>query len=320
MLSALKFVKGSVAKSSADLALTHFVIENKTMRGFNGVFALCSPVPLDFACKPKADTFIAAIGKCEATTQLTLTAKGRLSVKSGAFKALVPCIEESTSHVQPEGERVDFDGKVLLEAFRLLSPFMGTDTRTDRMWSNGILLRGQSAFATNNACLVESWIGAVFPFTVNVPRETIREMLRINEVPTYAQMVEGNSVTFHYEGARWLRTQLRPCDWPDLSSVLDVESIQSELPETFFPALTSMKPFLGELGSVFFKNGGITTSDSDDDGASYEVLGLHQDGRYNLEMLMLLKDVAKTADFTRYPKPVIFMNNSLRGALMGVRK
>ena len=40
VLSALKFVQGSVAKKDFVPALKHVVIENATVRGFNGVLAL----------------------------------------------------------------------------------------------------------------------------------------------------------------------------------------------------------------------------------------------------------------------------------------
>ena len=105
MLTELKFVQGAVAKKDFIPSLTHFIIEDGTVRGYNGMLALCSPLPFDIACKPKADSLVKAIANCAETVQLSLTPAGRLSIKSGKFKAFIDCIpDETTPHVQPEGE------------------------------------------------------------------------------------------------------------------------------------------------------------------------------------------------------------------------
>ena len=76
MLTSLKFVQGAVAKKDFLPALTHFVIENGTVRGYNGMLALCSPIPFDIACKPKAESLVKAIANCNETVTLSLTQRG----------------------------------------------------------------------------------------------------------------------------------------------------------------------------------------------------------------------------------------------------
>ena len=319
MLKELKFVMGAVAKKDFLPALTHFVIEGGKVRGFNGTLALCSPIALDVTCKPKALQLVAAIANCNETVQLTMTPKGRLSIKSGAFKALVDCVEEDTLHAQPEGDRVELDGTALLNGLKVLAPFIGDDA--SRQWSNGVLLSGQSAFATNNVMIAEYWIGAAFPSVVNIPRAAVKEMLRINEAPVYAQMVEGNSITFHYTDGRWLRTQLYVTEWPDLGRVLNVESKQEPIDERLYAGLKVMKPFVDKMGRIYFEDGMITTHiDPDEADSTYVVPDLHHDGLYNIEMLASLEGVAKSIDFSAYPKACIFMGERLRGALIGMRK
>ena len=80
MLSELRFVQGAVAKKDFIPALTHFVIEDGAVRGYNGMLALCSPIPFNIACKPRADALVKAIANCTETVQLAMTAAGRLSV------------------------------------------------------------------------------------------------------------------------------------------------------------------------------------------------------------------------------------------------
>lgn len=319
MLKALKFCAGSVAKKEFVPSLTHFVIENGRVRGFNGVMALSSPIPFDIACKPKAETLIKAIAMCEDTVQLAITPAGRLSIKSAGFKCFVDCVQEDTPHAMPEGSVVNFDGEALLAGLKAVAPFIGEDA--SRRWANGILIRDQSLFATNNVMLVQYWLGANFPSVVNLPRAAVKEMLRIGEAPLYAQMNE-TCVTFHYPNDRWLRTQLYDTDsWPDLGKVLNRDSCQLPLTPGLGKALATIKPFIDKQGSVHFVDGHVTTHIDESEGASVDVPGLiGVEGRYNIGMLELLEGTAKTIDWSPYPGPCIFQNDRLRGAIIGMRK
>jgi hypothetical protein len=317
MLKSLKFVQGSVAKKDFLPALTHFVIEFGKVRGFNGVLALCSPIPFDIACRPKADDLIKAIAVCDDTIQLNMTANGRLLVKSGKFKMHVNCVMEESPHPLPEGQFIQFDGVALLAGLKAVEPFIGSDA--SRRWANGVLLRDGSLFATNNVMLVQYWVGTVFPSVVNIPAVAVKEMIRINEPPLYAQLAEG-SITFHYEGDRWLRTQLYDTDsWPNLAKVLDRPSVQQPIEEGFFEALDVIKPFVGKLGTVIFREGQLTTHTEDSEGAQFDIADFIAEGRYNIAHLELLKGSAKTIDWTGYPGPCMFQNGMLRGAIIGVR-
>jgi DNA polymerase III sliding clamp (beta) subunit (PCNA family) len=318
MLKALKFCQGAVAKKDFLPALTNFVIEYGRIRSFNGVLALCSPIPFDIACKPAATTLIKAIANCEDTVQLSLTKAGRLSIKSGKFKAFVDCIQGDTVHAVPEGLIVNFDGVTFLKGLKTVAPFIGSDA--SRPWANGVLFERNSFYATNNVMLVQYWLGFDFGSALNVPREAVQEMLRIGEPPTYAQVAQG-SITFHYEGDRWLRTQLFDTKgWPNIDAVLDKASTQQPIQEGLFKALSVVKPFVDKAGVILFEDEGITTHTDETEGASYGVQGLKADGKYNIAMLEILEGSAVTIDWSLYPKPALFCGENLRGAIVGMKK
>lgn len=318
MLTELRFAQGSVAKKEFIPALTHFVIENGFVRGFNGAMALCSPIPFDIACKPKAEPLVRAIGNCTETIQLSMTQAGRLSIRSGKFKAFVDCIQGDTAHALPEGEPVVIDGAVLLQALKVVHPFIGDDA--SRQWTNGVLLTGQSAFATNNVAVVEYWTGSTIAKPINIPRSAVKEMLRIDEPPVAVQMSE-TSITFHYSGKRWLRTQLYEADWPDLGKILDKPSEQIPIDKELFAALEVIKPFTDKLGRVLFRGDGrIATHEIDVEGAEYDVDGFNHSGIYQLAILSLLDGVATSIDWSLYPRPALFYGDRLRGAIVGLRQ
>lgn len=322
MLAELKFCQGAVSNKSFIPALSHFAIDGGRVRGYNGVVALCCPIPLDLVCKPRGEAMVRAIGNCsDDTTTLALTPTGKLSIKSGSFRAFVECLpaDEVTPHVEPEGEICEINGGALLEAMKVCEPFVGDDA--SRPFSNGILLKGRSAFATNNICAVEFWIGDHdFPHVVNIPLKCVREMTRIGEPPISAQFAP-NSVTFHYSNERWVRTQLLSTEWPDISKILDRPSNPKEIDPALFPALEKVKHFLNKYGAVYFHDGHLSTeADHTESGASFDVPGLDYDGIYGHEYLLLLKDSAERIDWSTYPDPCMFFGPRLRGAIMGKRK
>lgn len=316
MLKQLKFVMGAVAKKDLLPAMTHFRIENGTVRSYNGTLALSSPVDLDVDCIPKADSLVKAISNCKETIALNLTAGGRLSIKSGGFRAYVECVEGDTPHVEPEGEIVNFDGEALLQAIKVVSQFVGNDA--SRPWTNGMLLRDQSAFATNNVCVIQYWIGMQMPFTVNIPRAALMEMVRIDEAPTYAQITQ-NSMTFHYTDGRWIRTQLLTTGWANLDQILDKPSNPKPINPRLFEGIEILKGMTDNAGRLYIKDGMLRTHTEEYIGGSFEIPELEFDGCYNISMLGLLNGVVTHADFSLYPGPCLFFGPRLRGAIIGLR-
>lgn len=318
MLSALKFVQGAVAKRDFVPAMTHFVIEGGHVRSFNGTLALSSPIDVDITCAPKAVPMVQAIAHCLDVVALGLTAANRLRVQSGPFKAFIECVEMNTvPHRGPQGQAVDINGPQLLEAFNVLSPFVGDDAT--RPWTNGILLRGQSAFATNNVCLVEHWLGVDLPHTLNIPMAAVKEVVRIGAAPTHAQINE-DSITFHYDTGAWVRTQLYSTAWPDFTKILNRPSNPQPVPEGLFEGLTYIKPFVDALEHVHFIDGHLRTHEEAELGASYRIEGLHNKGLFRRGMLAKLEGVATKIDFGAYPEPLLFFGHRVRGAILGLRK
>jgi hypothetical protein len=314
MLSALKFVQGAVAKKDFVAALTHFHIANGKVVGYNGSLALCGPIDLDLEVTPKAVPFVRAIQACKETISMHVTENGRLSVKSGKFKAFIDCIAEPYPGIAPEGAEIKLDGS-FLKAIKILSPFIAEDA--SRPWARGILFRGPSAYATNNVVIVEHWLGFNFPVEVNVPKSAVTELLRIDEEPERLQVTD-TSITFHFSGGRWLRTQTYDLNWPDIAKVLNRDSNPVDIPPGFFTALEDLTYFVGESGAILFKeDGAMTTSSTEGVGATVAVEPFGAVGIYNIDQLKLLVGVAERADFTQ--SPAMFFGDHVRGAIVGMR-
>ncbi|MBL4904263.1 MAG: hypothetical protein JKY62_16695 [Desulfocapsa sp.] len=316
MLKALQFVKGSIASKGFDPTLMHFRIENGHIKGFNGSLALSSPIELDLDVSPKAIPFVKAITACKATTVMHVTPTGKLSIKSGKFKAFVECApDEAYPEIKPEGKIIPLKGS-FIETLKKLQPFMAEDA--SRPWARGILLKGQSAFVTNNIIIIEAWMERPFPVEVNIPASAIKELVRIKEEPTHIQLDE-RSASFLYEDGRWLRTNLNTGEWPDITPVLNRECDPKPLAEGFFEALIDIAPFAEETSMVMFINGAICTHKDEGLGASAEVDGLPEEGAFNHKYLSKLEGLAEKIDLTLYPTPCIFYGDKLRGAIVGMK-
>jgi hypothetical protein len=315
MLPTLKFVQGAVAKKDYVPTLTHFNIGNGRVVGFNGAIAISCPIDIGLTCAPKARAFVKAIETCSDTIEMSMTSAGKLAIRSGPFNVFVECTEEPFPDVKPEGVTVKPTGN-MLEALERLVSFVGEDA--SRPWARGILFRGASAFATNNIVAIEFWLGYTFPMELNIPEEVVKELLRIREEPILLQMNE-NSVTFHFEGDRWLRTQQLSTKWPEVDKILERESTQQPFPADFYPAMEKVLPFIDEHERLFFHTDRVSTSATDGVGASVVVPGIVEGPLFNVKQLQKLEGIIKSIDFSMYPNPCIFYGDRLRGAILGMR-
>ncbi len=323
MLDALRFVAAAVAKKDYVQNLTHYKIEGGRVTGYNGIIALSSDIDVDLDVRPHAAKLLAAVKACPGTIGLTMVPSGRLSVRSGSFKSLVECLpdDDPSMFVYPEGDSIEL-GENFLEGINAVAPVMGIDA--SRPWAMGIKMQGGSFFATNNVMLVQYWHGAQFPFDVVIPAAAVNELIRIDEKPTRVQITH-NSISFWFGEKRWLRTQLlEGGHWPTdrMDGILSASTgNQTPIAAEFIEAVGKLKPFLGEAGSVYLHADKLTTSLNEDEGTTIEApaTGLVDPQAYHHQQLVILSEVAKTIDWTAYPRPCMFQNGPLRGALVGQR-
>lgn len=324
MHKTLKFVQGSVSKKEFLPVLKHFVIENGTVRGFNGIIALCAPVPLSLSCKPRAEQLVDAVANCTEDVSMALTETGRLRIRSGKFATSVDCSpEEETPHAKPDGVKYLIDGATFLEAVKTLAPFVSDDA--SRPWSNAILFWHDKAYATNNVIAAEYTMASpVFQDAVVIRREAVKEILRIGDPPVAVQIAR-NSVTLHYGDNLWLFSLLGDANqWPNLPALLGKveDGVQMPVDPDLFEGLAYLRKRADKIGRVYFGNGKLCTVDENEpDGTEYHLPWLTHKAIYNIDMFSLLKDVVHTFDFTNWPVPSKFYSEDKRliGVIAGLK-
>lgn len=317
MIDALKFVQGAVGKKDFVPALTHFRIRDGRIMGHNGKLCLSAPIDINLDCAPKADAFYKAVQMCDETVQLHITPAGKLAIRSGSFRAFIDCVPlQEFPEVEPEGVPIGL-ADPLLPALRTLYEFTAEDA--SRPWAAAVLLRGHSAYATNNIILVQFWLTAYFPYVLSVPRMAIKELLRVNREPVAIQATS-NSISFHFEDGSWLRSSVQAMEWPDVNGVFDrcPPVTASVPPEGLREALAKVAPFTCEHRRVRLRPGEVATDHDGEAGAAVAVPALDANVNFNIDYLQQCLNVTNTVAFAdRY---AVFYGEGLRGVIMGLTR
>jgi len=320
MLADLKFLSGAVARKDYVAELCHFTIYDGRAGSHDGLLSMSTPISLGLDVTPHATTMMKAIAACDddKTLSLHVTPAGKLAIKSGAFRTYVNCLPNDTRVEQPmpEGDTLPV-APTLMDAIKALAPFMSVDA--SRPWSQGLYIRENSAFATNNIILAEYWHGSAFPHDVILPADAVAQLLKAKTPPIAAQ-VSPSSATFHFEGERWMRTQLVDQAYPfdKLQTILGRAASPQELTPSFFEALAKLKPFVDEQAGVRIYPDRVTTSDAGDQtGSTVEVEVAGGNGHFNVNQLLLLEDVASAVDWLTHPAPCYWQGKRMRGVIIG---
>ena len=316
MLEALKFVKGGYNSKSPLTDLHNYQIKNGRITSFNGHFTLSALIDFDIDLCPNAEMFTKAITGCSGKVSLSMTATGRLKVQSNKFKGFIDCTKDARYFPEPDGEAIQIYSTKFIDALKKVYPIIGEDQ--NRPWNNGAFINGNKIYATNNTIIVRADIDFEIPVKVNIPKESVKELLRLNENPIAVQYTD-RKLTFHFADDKWMTTDLLPSNWPE-TDFLFQENNAVPLPVEFYTALDKLAPFVDELETIILENGIIKTHYYSEQGGKYELDGFEGIGKYKLKQFMLLKPFVTKIDFMTYPKPCFFTGEGIEGVLLGLKQ
>lgn len=287
---------------------------------FDGKIAICAPLQIDVDCNVNIDKLLASVKNCKENMSTTLTAKGKLSVKSGKFKSYLQCVENN-NHVVTDpsdhGEHIGLNDLDLVKNLKKLLPFLTNPEPNS--FNQGVMFGHNSVFASNNVILLQLWIGFNATSIINVPCETIKLLCSINYEPE-SMVIDENAITFRYDNGLWLRSNLLKSQWPDVNYMLPIDHNTDKIPDDFYNNLKALLPLSDNLNRVYMTKGLMSTQPlNDENGASYESEFIKTDGVFMIDQLMKLKHVANQIDLSHYPEPCPFFGDKCRGVLLGSR-
>lgn len=318
LINALHFI--SVAQKPEDDVYykTHCILHNGMAMGYNGTITAGAKIEETLEVVPNTYKLIAALERTTKDVSIT-ELEGKLSIRSGAFSCFVPCWHEAMPALTPDPPLCDISD-VLKIGFDMISGFT-IDNDKRKIVECSMLLRENSMFATDTAVILEFWHGLSLP-TIVLPKIAVSAIL--NSDKKLKQLgVSSNSCTFWFEDNSWIKTQLYDEAWPDIDRVLNKPCNPEPLPEGFYNALRTIKPFAAGKDAektVHFMNGALQSHRNKDEGACCEAVGVKHGPAFNIKRLERIEHCVDTIDFYSSSTAFFFSKcGKVRGALAGVR-
>lgn len=321
MLDALKFVSYATKEIGAPFE-THVILGNQWAIATNGVVSIGHQIIEEIQACPHTFRLIDALASCAEAYSITQLDAGRLAVRSGKFRAVVPCIEPALAQLpfpDPPVAAIDDRLRAALETVGVLAA-----EGAQHVLTASVLLRAGSALATNRHVIFEAWHGIDLPPGLVVPKAAIVALSKVAK-PLARFGYSQTSATFYFDDGSWLKTQLYNEQWPaSVDRILNGQVNAWPVPVDFWKAVDAIEPFSDE-GKIFFNGKELRTHPDEGTGASYEVSGIPTGVCFNEAYLKLIKPLAKQIDFCvkrdvdKNGYMLVFFGDNVRGCIAGMR-
>lgn len=318
LAKALDFIKVAQVDKANDLQTkSHCRLAAGYAVAFDGVLALGHPIDEDLNLCPHTYRLVDALKRCKQTLSITQLDGDKLVIKSGGFRAVIPCLNPAAlPYAVPDVQAGEIDESIK-EGFALLNPIVSGAGQTTVEAS--LLLQNNSMVATDRQVMLEFWHGINLPDGLAIPKQAVTAVCKIGLKPVGIG-VSDRTVTFHYDGGAWLRTQLYGEEWPDIGRILNAgdPSKAVPVPPALFDAVDAVASFSNDLisnGAIFTFDGKIGSHNDEAHGATYELEGVTPGLCFGAKHLGALKGVATSIDMVGTNGITYFYGERTRGAV-----
>lgn len=313
IVAALKFIEPA-SKDIGQANQTHCMFHGNWVASFDGLLMMAAKVDTDITAFPNTKRLLHTLSRCDESVQITQLDNNRLGIKSGKFSAFVPCLEPGILAFTPPDPPQGTFNEAVVKALTTVGVI--AKENAPRMVQASVLLRTNSAVATDGVTCFEAWHGLPMP-TVVLPKLFISELAKITKKPVMAG-ASPNTFTVYFEDESFIRTQLYVEPYPNVDSVLNVNASPYPIPAELWAALAKLEAMKGDAHNVIFKAKGLQTDDNENVGASYEIELDVEDITFNIDFLRRLEPYAQTVDWSVDEKPEMaaFFGENFRAVLM----
>jgi len=317
LLTALEFCSCVTEKLGASYE-THIGLRGNWAIAFNGIVAAGSPITEDLTCHPHNLLLIEALSKCDDNFSLTQLDNDRLSVKSGKFKAVIPCLDPNLMQSAiPDPMIVGISNKFkeAVEAVGVLA-----SENAQHVLTASVLMNGQSVISTNRVMLLEYWHGLDLPPNIPLPKQFVAALVK-QKKNLIGFGFSRSSATFYFDDNCWLRTQLYSDEWPDVGNILNRQANLWPIDPNFFKAVEAIIPF-SEDGNIYSDTNLLMSHADHSVGATFECNGIPKGFVYPAKQLMIMKPYVRKIDFMASGVHdssycLVFYGDAIRGVISG---
>lgn len=318
LAKALDFIKVAQVDKANDLKTkSHCRLAAGYAVAFDGVLALGHPIDEDLNLCPHTYRLTDALKRCKQTLSITQLEGDKLVIKSGGFRAVIPCLNPAALPYAVPDVQAGVIDESIKEGFAMLNPIISGAGQTTVEAS--LLLQNNSMVATDRQVMLEFWHGINLPDGLAIPKQAVTAVCKISLKPVGIG-VSDRTVTFHYDGGAWLRTQLYGEEWPDITRILNAgdPSKAVPVPPALFDAIDAVSSFSNDLisnGAIFTFDGKIGSHNTEEHGATYELDGVTPGLCFGAKHLSALKGVATSVDMVGENGITYFYGERTRGAV-----
>lgn len=326
LLEALSFVSVAATKDTQPYC-KHLTIKDNFIVAFDGQIAAGYPIQEDLEANPNCEKFRSALANCGNSLVITALDTGRLAVKGDKLRAVVPCLPgEAMASVQPDPPLAVVDDR--LKTALAVAGSLASEAGT-RVLEASVLLEPNVCTGSNGAAIMQYWHGIDLPPLMVVPKIFAAAICRQKEklvsfgatfgenyesFTQYGNVPQVTSITLYFEGGAWIKTQLYADKWPDVSTILNMQSSPVPVPKDLANAVAVVSEF-DEHEFVYIYDGKVLSHMSDEIGAQFEVKGLVGRARIGNKHFKIVAPFITQIDFLSYPKKVYFFGENMRGCM-----
>jgi hypothetical protein len=315
LLEALKFIK-PCQKKSGTIEQRFCLINNNWLVASDGVLTIGTLIKENLSACPQSIPFEEALKKAEGAVSITQLSEDSISVTSGLFRAVVPCVSfEKLQISAPDNPQVEIE-ESFKECLKNLIP-LANENASEPLYSS-ILISGAIATATNGRVFVEYSHGQNLPPSVVLPKASANAVAKAKK-----KLVKfgysGESCTFWFEDGSFIKSQLYKnvnCEYKEL---LNSNAPKIETPEEFFIAVKAVESFSKD-GQIHLQNGKIASNELQDVASTYEIKGIDSSISFNASYLLMVKNIFKEVCFDEEQNKAVFFSENSRGVIMGIEK
>jgi hypothetical protein len=295
---------------------SHIMLANRTAVAFDGILSAGTMTELpDVNTCPHTLKLIAALKKCKAEYSMTQTEGNQLVIKSGAFRAIIPCLprEEMTTGY-PDNQIAPIDDR-LKDGFKILDKIIVENAQT--VLQSSVLLRANTMVATDRMLIVEFWHGIDLPPNLILPKAFVSAIAKSDKKLKWFGYSE-HTVTFWFEDNSWIKTQLYVEQWPNIDAQWNFEPTLGPVPKKLREAAEAVAPF-SENGALYLSEDLVASHPAEGVGATHDCPGLDfGDGLFpifGIKRLYHMLDLAEQVDWNAKDGASYFVGNGCRGLI-----
>lgn len=312
LLTALQFV-ANAQRGAGAVEVTHCRLFGGYAMASNGILSAAHALTEDIQAAPHTYTLVEALEQAPGPTNLTLIDSERLSVRSGDFQALIPCIDPASLPVVTPDAAVSLCAVPLKDALDIVGTLVVEGA--EKIVNASVQMRSKSCISSNGNVILEAWHGIEMPPLQIVPKTFITALNKIKKIIVRFGCSE-NSFTIWFEDGSWLKTQTYPrtTELPNLDMFLDVPTNPVPVPKGLFDVAKRLEPF-SQDGQIYFTADGARVAN----GMNYaidQVKNMPVGLSFSIKALLSIAPFAKTIHFNAANGITLFFSDSVRGAIV----